>query len=104
MTKEDILSDHLQKYLLTTADIYNGTTVIKVCIERAMEEYADIKAKEVSIEFLIWKSTKGYYAQGATQRTTNDDPIWIRQENQLVFSNPISTNKLFDLYINSKQQ
>jgi hypothetical protein len=56
-------------------------------------------AREVAIDFLMWKGKKGYYILGgANNHTTNDDKIWIRQENQLIFSNPISTNELFELY------
>jgi hypothetical protein len=54
--------------------------------------------KDASIDFLIWKSKKGYYAQGATNHITNDTPLWIRQENQLCFSPAISSNQLFKLY------
>ena len=60
-------------------------------------------AKDEAIDFLIWKSKKGYYAQGFTNHTTNDTPLWIRQENQLCFSRPISSNKLFELYKNETQ-
>lgn len=57
-------------------------------------------AKEVAIDFLMWKGKKGYYILGgASNHTTNDDKIWIRQENQLLFSNPISSNELFELYL-----
>jgi len=69
--------------------------IVEICKEYAQQE---------AIAFLMWKSSKGYYSQGATQHTTNDTPIWIRQENQLVFSTPISSNKLYELYDQSKNK
>jgi len=55
-------------------------------------------AKDEAIDFMMWKMRKGFYVQGANNHTTNDTPIWIRQENQLCFSKPISSNQLFEIY------
>ncbi len=83
-----------EEILLKREDRDDGGVYSDEEIFIAMDEYA----KQEAITFLIWKSEKGYYAQGITRHTTNDDPCWIRQENQLIFSNPISTNKLYELY------
>jgi len=73
--------------------------VDEVNLELLMQE----RERKRSISFLMWKSEKGYYAQGATKRSDSNSKIWIRQENQVCFSTPISSNDLYDLFIKSNQ-
>jgi len=103
VTKEEIAAKYIP---CTCGHVYKIRNIIapdcNLCQEywaEPMEEYA----KQEALEFNIWKSKKGYYAQGFTNHTTLDTPCWIRQENQLCFSNPISSNHLYNLYLDHKR-
>jgi hypothetical protein len=94
-SKEEILLEHER------IGYFPNDDCIKVeKAKLAMDKYA----KELAINFLMWKGKKGYYVLGGvSNHTTIDDLIWIRQENQLIFSKPISTNQLFQLYLNENK-
>jgi hypothetical protein len=82
MTKEEILAQKLNYYLLKISDVERGCTPIPIAIYRAMDTYA----KQQVVAFQKWTNMNGWFWSPNQWINYQDEPT------------PMTTEELYSLF------